>query len=585
MTDEEKSRERQLKKDLVSELQAKRGEYLARYAYAMDDTDKRITEYVLQNIDNPDAHNIYELYAIRRFFLLLDKYQWKPKRVKRKIRLYEKIRFSGTTGRRRYKLTPVQVFQMANIFGFALPDGRRLIRTAYIFVPRKYSKTTWAAFLAVDDLLFGDNNAQAYVGANSYDQAKICFDEIRAIMQDLDPTEKHFRINREKITFKDRGRDSLIQCLTANAKTKDGLHASLVIMDEYAQARNTAGKNGADLKNVLTSSMGPRREPLTVIITTASDVVDGPFVHELEGVKMVLRGEIENDTIFAALFMPDVDDFEGDPATWAKVQPHLGITVQPDFYENEWATAQLSAENMLAFRTKLLNIFAVNAEKSWFSLEKAKELLGSFDIDQIPEKAEGRPECAVAFDLSVRDDFSAVTYALYHSDEKRFKAHTDYYFPEGSLPGHPNEQLYRLWNASGHLKFCKGNKIDVRMIADDILRRNRRVKIIRIGYDAYKAKDLVNILATAGASNVMLPFSQTYGNFNLPVESFEMLAYDDPVKIEWNDNPINAYCLTNCLIDEDRMENKKPIKITQYRKIDGAITLLMALGLLYSFER
>lgn len=75
-------------------------------------------------------------------------------------------------------------------------------------------------------------------------------------MFDIDPKEKHFRVNREKITFKDRGRDSLIQCLTANAKTKDGLFASLVIMDEYAQARNTAGKNGADLKNVLTTSMG-----------------------------------------------------------------------------------------------------------------------------------------------------------------------------------------------------------------------------------------------------------------------------------------------------------------------------------------
>lgn len=585
MTDEEKGRYRQLKEDVVNELQANRARYIQTYSYALYDTDLRISEYVLGNIDNPEAHNLYELLAIRRFFLLLDKYQWKPKRVKRKIRLYEKIRFSGTTGRRRYKLTPVQVFQMAHIFGFALPDGRRLIRTAYIFVPRKFSKTTWAAFLAVDDLLFGDNNAQAYVGANSYDQAKICFDEIRAIMQDLDPMEKHFRINREKITFKDRGRDSLIQCLTANAKTKDGLHASLVIMDEYAQARNTAGKNGADLKNVLTSSMGPRREPLTIIITTASDVVDGPFVHELEGVQMVLRGEIDNDTIFAALFMPDVDDYEGDPATWAKVQPHLGITVQPDFYENEWATAQLSAENMLAFRTKLLNIFAVNEEKSWFSLEKAKELLGSFNIDDLPEKADDRPACSVAFDLSVRDDFSAVTYALYSSDEKRFYAHTDYYFPEGALPGHPNEQLYRLWHASGYLKLCKGKKIDVRLIADDILRRNKKVKIIRIGYDAYKAKDLVNILATAGASNVMLPFSQTYGNFNLPVESFEMLAYEDPAKITWNDNPINSYCLTNCLIDEDRMENKKPIKISQYRKIDGAITLLMALGLLYSFER
>lgn len=49
---------------------------------------------------------------------------------------------------------------------FCLPDGRRLIRTAYLFVPRKFSKTTSCAALAVYDMLFGDNNAQAYVGAN-----------------------------------------------------------------------------------------------------------------------------------------------------------------------------------------------------------------------------------------------------------------------------------------------------------------------------------------------------------------------------------------------------------------------------------
>ena len=95
------------------------------------------------------------------------------------------------------------------------------------------------------------------------------------------------------------------------------MFASLVIMDEYAQARNTAGKNGADLKNVLTTSMGPRREPLTIIITTASDVVDGPFAHELDGVMAVLRGEAESDTMFASIFMPDVDDAEDSPETWA----------------------------------------------------------------------------------------------------------------------------------------------------------------------------------------------------------------------------------------------------------------------------
>lgn len=581
MTHEEMERWQQYKADIVEDIQRGRSTYADRYRRALIDTDKRIGDYVFGVIDNPDKHNLYEILGVRRFLQMLDKYDWKPKRVKRFFKFYQALKFSGLKGRTRYKLTPVQAFQFANIYGFARPDGRRLIRTAYLFVPRKFSKTTSCAALAVYDMLFGDNNAQAYVGANSYDQAKICFDEIRNIMFNIDGKGKHFRVNREKITFKDHGRDSLIQCLTANAKTKDGLFASLVIMDEYAQARNTAGKNGADLKNVLTTSMGPRREPLTIVITTASDVVDGPFAHELDGVLKVLRGEAESDTMFASIFMPDVDDVEDSPETWAKVQPHLGITVQPDYYENEWQTAQLSAENMLAFRTKLLNIFTINDEKTWFTYEKAQELIGDFDIDHVT----GFPQCAVAFDLSVHDDFSAVTYTLYSSDTKRFYSHTDYYFPEGALSGHPNEQLYRLWHEKGYLQFCRGQKIDVRQITEDILRRGKIVNIIRIGYDAYKAKDLVSVLSSVGARNVLTPYSQTYGSFNLPVESFEMLAYDEPPKITLNNNPINVFCLTNCVIDMDNLENKKPLKLSQYRKIDGTITLLMTLGLLYSFER
>lgn len=581
MTEEERKQWREYKGNVVEELQRNSSVYATKFYDVLVETDKRIGDYVFSVIDNPEAHNLYEILGVRRFLRMLDKYEWKAKRVRHFFKFYETIRFSGLRGRTRYKLTPLQAYQFANIYGFARSDGRRLIRTAYLFVPRKFSKTTSCAAMAVYDMLFGDNNAQAYVGANSYDQAKICFDEIRNIMFDIDPREKHFKVNREKITFKDHGRDSLIQCLTANAKTKDGLFASLVIMDEYAQARNTAGRNGADLKNVLTTSMGPRREPLTIVITTASEVVDGPFAHELEGVMAVLRGEAESDTMFASLFMPDVDDKEDDPKTWAKVQPHLGITVQSDYYENEWQSAQLSAENMLAFRTKLLNVFTINDEKTWFSHEKAQELVGNFSIDNV----QGRPDCAVAFDLSVHDDFSAVSYTVYLSTSKSFYTHTDYYFPEGALHKHPNEQLYRLWHEKGYLKLCKGKKIDTALITEDILRRSKLVNIVRIGYDAYKAQELTSILKSVGARNVLTPFSQTYGNFNLPVESFEMLAWSEPPKIMMNNNPINIFCLENCVIDTDNLENKKPIKLSQYRKIDGTITMLMTLGLLYTFER
>lgn len=581
MTEEEKAEERRLKSGTAAELRRMLPGIDALCRDVLDGTDSRIGEYARRVIGDPDGHNLYEILQVRRFFRLLGKYEWKAGRVRHFFRFYESLRFSGTAGRRRYRLTPVQAFQFASIFGFALPDGRRLVRTAYIFVPRKFSKTTNAASLAVYDLLFGDNNAQAYVGTNSYKQAKICFDEIRAIVRDIDPSGRHFRVNREKITFLDRDRDSFVQCLASNVKTLDGLNASLVIMDEYAQSRDTANRSGADLKNTLTSSMGARREPLTVVITTASDVLDGPFVHELEGVKKVLRGEAEADTMYAALFMPDVDDAEGDPRTWAKVQPHIGVTVQPDFYAREWETAQLSAENMLAFRTKLLNVFAVNESQTWLPDKVCRRLVGSFDIDRV----QGRPPCAVAFDLSVHDDFSAVSYTVYMEDSKRFYTHTDYYFPEGALEGHPNGQLYRVWHEAGHLKFCKGDRIDVRMIAGDILRRSRLLHIIRIGYDAYKAQELVNMLMTLGGRDTLVPYSQTNGSFNLPVESFEMMAYSDPPRIVLDDNPINLYCLRNCVLDVDRLENKKPVKASQYRKIDGVITCLMTIGMLYSYER
>ena len=581
MTQDEIARERKFKDDVATALQADKTELFKKFGYALGGTDERIEHYVAGVIGNPDDHNVYELLGVRRFFNLLSKYDWSAGRVRNFFQFYQILKFNGANGRQRYKLTPVQCFQFASMLGFKLADGRRLVRTAYIFVPRKFSKTTSAASLAVYDMLFGDNNAQAYVGANSYEQAKICFDEIRQIMRDIDPKEKTFRVNREKITYRVKGRDSFIRCLTANAKTQDGLNASLVIMDEYSQARNTAGKNGADLKNVLTTSMGARRQPLTVIITTASEVLDGPFVHELDGVKKVLRGEGESDTMFASLFMPDAWDDEGDPHTWAKVQPHLGITVQPDFYQGEWERAQLSAENMMAFRTKQLNVFAINEQKTWLPERVCRSLLGSFDID----KAKGKPFCAVAFDLSVHDDFSAVSYTVYSADNKRFYCHTDYYFPEEALNGHPNEQLYRMWHNAGHLRLCPGKRIDTRMIADDILRRSRILKIVRISYDNYKAQELVNTLMVLGGSTALQPFSQTYGSFNLPVETFEMMALDDPPRITLNDNPINAWCLNNCIIDEDRLENKKPIKASQYRKIDGVITCLMTIGALSSYER
>ena len=336
--------------------------------------------------------------------------------------------------------------------------------------------------------------------------------------------------------------------------------------------------------------MATRREPLTLIITTASDNLFGPFATLLNSYKQVLRGELEADTLFAHIFEPDVDDEEGEETTWRKVQPHYGVTVQKDFYKAAYQEALLDPNEMLAFRTKLLNIFAEADTKVWMTYQQANDLLR----DKPLQSWTGRPPCRVAFDLSVRDDFSAVAYQIYDAPNKAFHTHIDYYFPEGGLTSHPNRELYKAWAKDGHLKLCKGEVIDYTQIVNDILAADEYVEIMKIGYDSYKALTCVNMLRAAipfgRGDRVLTPVPQTYAHFTASVDSFQYGALTG--KETMNANPINVFCITNSAIDVDRMNNKKPVKKTALAgagsgytcHIDGIICTLMCHYLFNNWE-
>ena len=565
MTDERKQIEREAKRLAIDRLcGCDLGEYL------LEEIDTRLLGYFQGLVACPDAHNVYELLAAVKFLRLLETYTYDASAAINFMEFYEFLKFSGQNGRQTYKLTPVQVFQFATIMGFLKDDGTRLVRNALLFVPRKFSKTTSVCAFAIYDFLFGDDNGQAYTGANSYDQAKICFDEISRVLHGLDPGWTKFKATRELIKWRE-GRHSLIRCLSNSPDKLDGLNASTVIMDEYAQA------DSADLRNVLTTSMGMRTNPLLITITTASDKQTAPFVQELEheqGVLLreVLGGYSEDDTSFAHIFMPDCDDDESDPATWAKVQPHLGVTVRPDFYEQQWAEAQKSAENMKAFRTKMLNIFVTGNDKSWIEGSTIREHSRQLDIDAIGYRA----DCEVAVDLSVDNDFSAVSYYIYLQNEKRSHIHTEYYFPEGQMAKHPNREVYQRWVDGGYLKLCNGNIISYEQIVNDILVHGKSLRILQIAYDPNKAAEFTNLLINCGGSNFLHPYKQTYYYFTKPCMAIVRML--DQNLLTFGENPINNFCFDNCILDRDNMDNCKPLKRSENRKIDGAITALMALG-------
>lgn len=589
MTTEEEWKVR--KEKFVKQLQA-----VNISAYMLEATDPRLLHYVTEVANNPEGHNLYEILGVLSFFRKLDRYVWKRSKVKKIIRFYECLKFSGLKGRRSYKMTPIQVFQYANIFGFyreakvETENGekakvlRRLTEQAILFVPRKFSKTTSSASIAVYELLVGDANAQAYVAANSYKQAQICFKEISNIIRQLDPKKRAFKFTREHVEWRPNkyGKESFVECLTGGADTKDGLNASLVIFDEYAAAKYVKGhSDGAGLLQVLLSSMGAREEPLTVIITTASRVQDGPFQAMLEGAKSVLLGEMEDDSLFASLFMPDEweqdDEHIGQESVWRKCNPHIGITVQPDYYAKKWKKALRDPEEMLEFRSKLVNLFVADNVKEWVGRGLIKELTAKFD----PRRLTDRPDAMCSFDLSVSDDFSAVAYTVYSEATKKFYSYCDFYIPEETLRTHPNAKLYELWVKNGYMKVCKGKVIDYEMVANDILAMNEHIRILQIGYDSYKSNEAVNILMAAissmggDGSKILKAVPQTQGSFNSPVEAFEIGAKRYPAQVVLDDNPIIRYCFANAYIEEDKMGNKKPFKRKANLKIDGVIAILM----------
>lgn len=569
MTEDERQRERDCKAAVSERLAS-----VDLRPYRLGYIDKRLGAYARELCRNTCAHNLYELLSLERFLKMLHKYTFRKDKVQRFINFYESLEFSGVRGRQSYAMTPVQVFQFANIMGFHIDETHRLFHDVLLFVPRKFSKTTEVASLAVYDLLFGDTNAQCYTTANTYQQAQICFKEIREVLRGLDPGLSRFKLNRELISWRDpKIRESIVRCLSSSADKLDGLNASTVINDEYAQA------DSDELYNVLTTSMGMRENPLVVTITTASSKQDAPFVSMLEHSKKVLRGEEEDDRLFAHLFMPDVDDREDDPATWHKVQPHIGITVKEGWYEEMWRKAQISAGNMRDFRTKLLNVFDTDSGKAWISGKQIRAHLRKVEMSKLSYQ----PECWVAADLSVKDDFSAVSYLLRLMPEQKAHVITRYYLPKATLETHPNRELYKQWVGKGFLTVCGDETIDYHRIAMDIWKFGPYSRILGIAFDPNRAQTFQNDLVGLGAQRFMKPYKQTNYYFTRAVEATEELLFND--KLTFDPNPINAWCYDNAVLDVDKMDNRKPVKRSASLKIDGCITATMAIGLAIEQKR
>ncbi len=160
----------------------------------------------------------------------------------------------------------LQPWQRDNIirplFGWKRGDGSRRYRRAYIEIPRKNGKSTLAAGLALL-LLFADGEpgAEIYSCAVDRDQAAIVFEMAKSMVESSPQLQRYADIFKRSIVV--ASTRSSYKVLSADAPSKHGLNAHGIVFDELHAQPNR------ELWDVMTTSMGARRQPLLVAITTA----------------------------------------------------------------------------------------------------------------------------------------------------------------------------------------------------------------------------------------------------------------------------------------------------------------------------
>lgn len=629
---------------------------LPRYRVRLAGIDARLLEYfeglashssAVKGDDN-DRHGYYELLGGLKFLRLLDTYGFDGRKVQQVVRLREGewhkeggrwvhdsggLAQPGGKAQTFYRWEPFQVFILASVFGFRawidtrdaagtrplLPsererdgkiyDSRRLCTDFTFYAARKNDKTGMAAFIQVVFFLLEDNNAEIYCCANAADQAKILYERTRKMLAQLDPTGQRIRQTATVCDWRPayKGvRDSLIRPLTAGGKTKDGLIAQLCCADEYGSSPWIKGKSDMkQLVDVVESSMGPRREPLTFTTTTAGTITEGPFIEKLDGLHRLLEQELDygtadakgnittptlgGDRTLALCLEPDAWERDEEfmltsTALRYKVCPMLGKVVQHSYYDDWVAKVRIEPSKITEFVTKNMNVYHSATAEEWITAAQIRTLQDDVRVDDC-KYADGWL-VFVGMDFSLGDDLHAVSYLAYNQQTRRFVADCDSWITEHALEHSPMREVFRKWITQGWLHLSPGQTLQPELPINRVAELTEKgVNLCLFLYDPYRATQPINALSAYVYSlgidpkACIMPCRQNYATFNPLVLELDYLVKNEPPQIAFSRNPMWQWQAGNMLLDvsSDGMDNRKPRKRDQGSKIDNFICLLEAL--------
>ena len=466
-----------------------------------------------------------------------------------------------------------QAFYVCNLFGwFHKENAERRFRECYLEVARKNAKTTLmsaiAVYMAVAD---GEYAPEVYLGATSERQAKIAFNMTRAMIKKAETYdgfagEFGAKVYLERIDLPDQG---VIEPLPANPG--DGASPSFAGIDEFHEHKNDR------LVNAMETGMGGRENPLTMKITTAGTNYAGPCWAHRRRMVDLLNGAIEEDRIFVMIFCPDPDDDWHDFENWKKSNPNYGVSVNESYLRGQKAKAEQSSRDRNSILTKNYNIWR-HALDAYFDI--AKWTKGDITLtNDVSESELKQARCALAVDLAYKNDLVSVT-ALFEVDRDKgpiYFVRQKFFVPEDTVKKDENPH-YQDYSERGHIEATEGGITDFKKVEEYIIGLfEQGYQIEVVFYDQYGAVQLAqNLQENSDFEIDVCEFLQRTKYTTEPMRWVHALMEDGRFRHE--NNLCMTWCLGNVVAKDFADKGVLPRKESNEKKIDGAVTLIMAMA-------
>jgi phage terminase large subunit-like protein len=508
--------------------------------------------------------------ACQRFLDMVERkdapYEFVPAKAEHILKFVKFCRHvKGPDAGKPIELQPFQVMYLAGIYGFRdrRDHSMRWVTDVILFVPRKSGKTTIASIIALYELQFGDAGAEVFTLATNRDQASICFDSSKAIVENMKPELGAKFIAYRSELKKTGDSTSTYRALSReNRKTGDGKNPSCAMIDEAAQITERQSIE------VLHSGMGARKNPLRMYLTTASFTKETKFFEDLSHFRSVLRGAAPDSfRWFGLLYSIDPGDNWADPAVWGKANPMLGVSVTKQHISQMAEEASAKPASLNEFLCKQLNIY-VSANSAWIDRRYWDESVAPMPTE--------KPEATfVAFDLAHTRDLNAVC-TLHRYSEENFYAKFQFFLPEDSIELIPNHyrSIFSQAVTTGILRLTPGNVTDLNEVEAYIKQECEKHTVKAVNFDPYNAAALVANLYAEGLPVVKV--GQGMAVLSNPSKTTEQLILKKAIKHDGN--PFLGWQLGNCSVYVDVNSNVKIRKeeADPSAKVDGIIAMIMA---------